>query len=61
MEEKCDFMECGFNYTLSLISGKYKMSVLYCLFRYEVVRYNELKRYLGNISFKTLTHTLREL
>lgn len=47
MEEKCDFAECGFNYTLSLISGKYKMSVLYCLFRYEVVRYNELKRYLG--------------
>lgn len=61
MEEKCDFTECGFNYTLSLISGKYKMSILYCLFRYEVVRYNELKRYLGNISFKTLTHTLREL
>lgn len=44
MEEKCNFTECGFNYTLSLISGKYKMSVLYCLFRYEVVRYNELKR-----------------
>lgn len=37
------------------------MSILYCLFRYEVVRYNEMKRYLEGISFKTLTHALREL
>lgn len=37
------------------------MSILYCLFRYEIVRYNELKRFLSSISFKTLTNTLREL
>lgn len=37
------------------------MSILYCLFRYEIVRYNELKHFLNFISFKTLTHTLREL
>lgn len=43
---QCNLEECGFNYTLSLISGKYKMSILYCLFRYEIVRYNELKRFL---------------
>ncbi|EOM5812700.1 winged helix-turn-helix transcriptional regulator [Campylobacter jejuni] len=57
----CNFEECGFNYTLALINGKYKMSILYCLFRYEIVRYNELKRFLSSISFKTLTNTLREL
>ena len=51
----CNFEECGFNYTLALINGKYKMSILYCLFRYE------LKRFLSSISFKTLTNTLREL
>ncbi|TLD85606.1 helix-turn-helix domain-containing protein [Helicobacter sp. MIT 05-5294] len=50
-----------FAYTLSLIAGKYKMSILYCLFCYEVVRYNELKRYLVGISFKTLTNVLKEL
>ncbi|TQR31326.1 transcriptional regulator [Campylobacter sp. MIT 99-7217] len=50
-----------FAYTLSLISGKYKMSILYCLSREEVVRYNEMKRYLKGISFKTLTNALREL
>ena len=51
----------GFAYTLSIISGKYKMAILYCLSKYEVVRYNELKRYLGNITFKTLTDSLKGL
>lgn len=53
--------ETPFAYTLSLISGKYKMSILYCLFRKKIVRYNEMKRYLSGISFKSLTHALREL
>ncbi|MBZ7935371.1 MULTISPECIES: MarR family transcription factor RrpA [Campylobacter] len=60
-DENCNFNECGFNYTLSLIEGKYKMSILYCLFRNQVIRYNELKRILKPISFKTLTNTLRSL
>lgn len=55
------FEDSPFAYTLSLIAGKYKMSILYCLFRFEVVRYNELKRYLSGISFKTLTNALKEL
>lgn len=51
----------GFAYTLSLINGKYKMPILYCLSKYEVVRYNELKRYLGKVTFKTLTDSLKGL
>lgn len=57
----CNYQECGFNYTLSLIAGKYKMSVLYCLYKDSIVRYNELNRILSPISFKTLTNVLREL
>ena len=34
----------GFSYTLSLINGKYKMVILYCLMEYKVVRFNEIKR-----------------
>ncbi len=60
-DKKFDFNGGVFNYTLSLIAGKYKMSVLYILYRCEIVRYNELKRYLEPISFKMLTNTLREL
>ena len=46
----CNYQECGFNYTLSLIAGKYKMSVLYCLYKDSIVRYNELNRILSPIS-----------
>ena len=42
--------ETGFGYTMSLVSGKYKMIILY-----------ELKRRLGTISHKTLSLSLKEL
>jgi DNA-binding HxlR family transcriptional regulator len=51
----------GFSYTLSLISGKYKMTILYTLMEFGVVRFNEMRRYIGGISFKTLSSTLKEL
>lgn len=38
--------DTGFSYTLSLISGKYKMTILYTLMEFGVVRYNELQRYI---------------
>lgn len=47
--ENANFEDTGFSYTLSLISGKHKMVILYCLMEYETVRFNELKRYLKNI------------
>lgn len=53
--------ETGFGYTLSLISGKYKMTILYWLAEEPVLRYNELKRYLGAVSHKTLSLSLKEL
>lgn len=53
--------ETGFNYTMSLIQGKYKMFILYALMDFEVVRFNELKRYLQTISYKTLSSNLKEL
>ena len=42
--------DTGFSYTMSLISGKHKMVILYCLMEYEPVRFNEMKRYLGTIT-----------
>lgn len=62
---ECISREClsstGFSYTLSLINGKYKMTILYTLMRFKVVRFNEMKKYIGDISYKTLSHTLKEL
>lgn len=59
--EKANFEDTGFSYTLSLISGKHKMVILYCLMEFEVVRFNELKRYIKNVSDKTLSSNLKEL
>ena len=53
--------ETGFSYTLSLINGKYKMTILYTLMEFGIVRFNEMKRYIGNISYKTLSASLKEL
>ena len=59
--ENANFEDTGFSYTLSLISGKYKMVILYCLMEYQPVRFNELQRYLRKISDKTLSRNLKEL
>ena len=59
--KQANFEDTGFSYTLSLISGKHKMVILYCLMEYEPVRFNELRRYIGNISDKTLSANLKEL
>ncbi len=56
-----NFADTGFSYTMSLISGKHKMVILYCLMEYETVRFNEMKRYLGSITDKTLSSNLKEL
>ena len=65
MEQKdiafADFEQTGYSYTLSLITGKYKPVILYCLMEYEPVRFNELQRYLKRVSDKTLSQSLKEL
>ena len=59
--ENANFEDTGFSYTLSLISGKYKMIILYCLMEYGAVRFNQLQRYLRKISDRTLSQNLKEL
>lgn len=65
MGARCIANEClsgtGFSYALSLINGKYKMTILYTLMEFGVVRFNEMKKYIGEISYKTLSVTLKEL
>ena len=56
-----NFYETGFCKAISIISGKYKLCVLYALAEYKVVRFNELQRYIGKISAKTLSSVLKDL
>lgn len=59
--DESQFEGTGYSYTMSLISGKHKMVILYCLMEFQPVRFNEMRRYLGRISDKTLSQTLKEL
>ena len=56
------FNDTGLAYVLKLVKGKYKAQVLYKLREFGVVRFGEMKRYLGDdISLKMLVSTLKEL
>lgn len=50
-----------FGYTIKLIGGKWKMVILYLISENQPVRFNEMHRFIGTISFKTLTEQLKEL
>ena len=50
-----------FAYALSLIDGKWKMHILFWLWKKEVLRYSELKRALGKVTHKMLSTQLKEL
>lgn len=50
-----------FAYAMSLIEGKWKMHILFWLWKKEVLRYSELKRLLGTVTHKMLSSQLKEL
>ena len=50
-----------FAYALSLIDGKWKMHILFWLWKQDTLRYSELKRSLGNVTHKMLSSQLKEL
>ena len=50
-----------FEYTLSLISGKWKMSIIFWLWHRKIMRYDELKKSISKITHKVLSRQLKEL
>ncbi len=50
-----------FAYAMSLIDGKWKMHILFWLWKNQILRYGELKRSLGTITHKMLSTQLKEL
>jgi len=51
----------SFGYTLGLISGKWKLLIIFYLHHHHTLRYGELQRRLTGITPKTLSQTLKEL
>lgn len=52
---------CEKELTLSLISGKWKITIIYYLGTEGVLRFSEIKRLLPKITHKVLTTQMREL
>ncbi|MBB1095516.1 helix-turn-helix transcriptional regulator [Limosilactobacillus sp. BG-MG3-A] len=50
-----------FNDAMALISGKWKMNILFCLSECGTMRYGEIKNVLGNITHRVLSNKLKEL
>lgn len=50
-----------FGYTMSLIGGKWRMVILYLLAENQTIRFNELQRMIGTITYKTLSRQLKDL
>ncbi|MFK0521716.1 winged helix-turn-helix transcriptional regulator [Paenibacillus illinoisensis] len=56
-----NIQDTPFGYTVSVIGGKWKMVILYLLAEGQTVRFNDLKRQIGAITYKMLSSQLKEL
>ncbi|KJD45754.1 winged helix-turn-helix transcriptional regulator [Paenibacillus terrae] len=56
-----NIQDTPFGYTVSVIGGKWKMVIIYLLAENQTVRFNDLKRQIGAITYKTLSSQLKEL
>lgn len=53
--------ECGIQYTLTKIGGKWKPLILWYLAKFGVKRYGEIRRYIPEVTNKMLSQQLKEL
>ena len=61
MATLCRSKQVPFEYTLSIIGGKWKMRIIYELGCESTLRYGELKRTISYITHKMLSTQLKEL
>jgi len=52
---------CGMAYTLSVLNGRWKPTIIWQLLEYKTLRFSELKRGIEGISERVLSSQLREL
>lgn len=54
-------MSCGMAYTLSVLGGRWKLSILGFLLEADILRYSELKKKMPNVSERMLAKQLKEM
>ena len=60
MENK-EILTCPIEYTMNLVSGKWKLVIMWHLAQEKVMRYGEIKKSLNGITHKMLSQQLKEL
>ena len=58
--EKLKTFDCPLNLAISVLSGKYKIEIMFCLY-IKTMRFNELQRHIPKASSKVLSQQLKEL
>ena len=61
MNQETEVYSAPFEYTLSIIGGKWKMVIMFWLSKRNVMRYGELKKTVKGITHKMLSAQLKEL
>lgn len=52
---------CPLTFALNIISGKWRLPIIWALSKNKIMRYNELKKGINGITNMMLTQTLKEL
>lgn len=53
--------DCGIEYTLSVMSGKWKPLILWFLAKHGTKRYGEIRKFIPSVTNKMLAQQLKEL
>ncbi|AIF50226.1 helix-turn-helix domain-containing protein [Pelosinus sp. UFO1] len=61
MVQEDEVFSAPFEYTLSIIGGKWKMIIMFWLSKRKIIRYGELKKLIKGITHKMLSSQLKEL
>lgn len=59
MENK--YSDCPLEYALEILGGKWKLKVIWMIFKFKVIRFNQLKRELPGITDLMLAKVLKIL
>lgn len=59
MENK--YSDCPLEYALEILGGKWKIKVIWTIFKFKVIRFNQLKRELPGITDLMLAKVLKTL
>lgn len=61
IKDEYSLRELSINYALDIISGKWKLPILWEISRHKSIRFNQLQKSLDGISSLMLTRSLKEL